>query len=491
MSGAANRKPMPPSKTSRSTAVSSALNGPSPYAPISAISPTAISLTCASTSAPTAKASKPLRSTYRPGRTPAFSSSHKFAEPGSHIVEVAIDADGLKADNSVSRAIPVIDTLPVLLIDGDSGREFKSETAFLDFALRPFTASRGELKDMIAPKVIQPAAFTTEEADANRVVILANVERLGDDQTKVLDEFVKNGGGLLVFPGDKLDSNWYNKILHKNGRGPLPMKIGPLNSNPVESEPVSLVSRHYRHAALEIFNDPRNGTLSGATVSHWYKLLPSQASAVENESASTFASLDNGDPFLAGKNYGKGRVILCSTAADSDWSNIPMRPFYLPLMQQLTTWLASGVHPPRNINVGENLTVIRPPAEAGQAATLTDPLGKTHQLPLKAVGGRSVAHFEETLAPGIYLVKLPDDSINHYVVNTARTESNLERLSDSEIRNLARDMDAALVSDFEEYRQTDQSRRFGQEIWVLLLWVVLIAAFGELFLIQYFTEKRA
>jgi len=67
----------------------------------------------------------------------------------------------------------------------------------------------------------------------------------------------------------------------------------------------------------------------------------------------------------------------------------------------------------------------------------------------------------------------------------------LNTLSKEERQDLAREMDAALVSNFEEYRDTDRSRRYGQEIWVLLLWIVLIAAFGELFLIQYFTERKA
>ena len=71
------------------------------------------------------------------------------------------------------------------------------------------------------------------------------------------------------------------------------------------------------------------------------------------------------------------------------------------------------------------------------------------------------------------------------VVNTARGESDLERMTEQEIQDLALEMDAALVKNYEEYRDTDRTRRFGQEIWVGLLWLVLIVAFGELFLIQH------
>lgn len=417
--------------------------------------------------------------------------SYSFDKPGSHIVEVSIDADSLKADNACSLSVPVLDELPVLLVDGDpDSRVLKSETSFLNFALQPFAATRSELKDMTVPSTVEIAKFKPEMAVESRVMILANISKLNDEQLKAVSEFVSTGGGLMIFPGDKIDYNWYNDKLLQNGRGLLPLKLGKINSRTDEEEPASIVSQHYNHPALDLFNDPRNGSLSGASIKLWYELQNIEGGSAENETVQTLAKLDNGDALLVEKKFGHGRVILSSIPADADWSNLPMRPFYLPLMQQLTAYLASTVYPPRNLEIGQNLAAILPLEDAGKMVSLTDPVGNIHDLPVVAKGSKSVVEFEDPQFPGIYVLQTTNDETIHYVVKTERSESNLDRMSEKEIQDLARDMDAALVKDYEQYRETDQSRRYGQEIWMGLLWVVLIAAFGELFLIQHFTEKR-
>ena len=427
-----------------------------------------------------------------PGETSQVLFSHKFNEAGSHIIEVSTDADTLKGDNSLSLSIPVLNELPVMLVDGDpSQQSLKSETAFLNFAMQPFKSAGNQLKDMISSTVVDQSKFSTSVLNSTRVLILANVNRLDDKQLKEIEDFVNNGGGLLIFPGDKVDYNWYNNQFLKNGRGLLPLKMGSISSKEVKDDSATIISQHYEHPALEIFNDPRNGSLNGSQIRLWYQLLKPDGGAATKETVNTIAKLDNGDPFLVEKKFGNGRVMLCSIPADADWSNLPLRPFYLPLMQQLVGYLASSVYPPRNLNVGDPLNAFLDKSSAGMSSELTDPAGNKHTLSCNAKSNKAVIEYANTQMPGVYLLQTPEGSTIHYVVTTSREESDLRALTKEEKQDLAREMDAALVTNFEEYRDTDRSRRFGQEIWVLLLWIVLIAAFGELFLIQYFTERKA
>ena len=343
---------------------------------------------------------------------------------------------------------------------------------------------------MIVPTNFDHTTFDSAQLTGTRVLIMANVPRLTDKQLTAVEDFVKNGGGLMIFPGDKVDYNWYNNQFLNNGLGMLPMKLGAITSKDKKDDFASIVSQHYEHPAFNLFNDPRNGSLTGSQIKLWYRLLPPQGASENLAVVKTIAKLDNGDPFLVEKKFGHGRVILANTPADADWSNIPIRPFYLPMMQQLTGYLASTVHPPRNLGISEEITAFLPESMAGKTALLTAPDGTKNELTCVKKGAKSLVTYSKTHQPGVYLLQTPDNELIHYVVNTARNESDLERLSDREIQEMAQEMDAALVTNFEEYKETDQTRRFGQEIWVLLLWVVLIAAFGELFLIQYFTERK-
>ncbi|MCX7008567.1 MAG: BatA domain-containing protein, partial [Kiritimatiellaeota bacterium] len=396
--------------------------------------------------------------------------TYTFETAGSHVIAVSADApDSLKSDNSLLASVPVLEKLPVLVVNGKPGREpLEGETDFLEIALRPFQNAKGNLTDLIATRVIE-----TPQLDANalkdvRVVVLANIAQLQDHQTKALEAFVRAGGGLLVFPGSRVDTAWWNHALAPEERGLLPYPLtaleGGLEDNAAHS---TILMQHFEHPALQLFNDPRNGDLSTANIRLWYKLAITAATPAKTNASVPFVlgRLSSGDPFLVEKAFGDGSVILCTVPCSAEWSNLPMRPFYLPLMQQLVTYLAAKFDPPRNVDIGRPLVAVLPVALGGKQVELTDPDGKKHKLDVSAEGGRALAHYEATRQPGLYILSLPDQTLVHFVVNTSRTESDLAQLTGEEIATAAKPFDATLVKSWDEYRQLEQRRRYGRDVW--------------------------
>jgi len=415
--------------------------------------------------------------------------SHAFSSAGSHVVEVFAEADALKADNARRYSISVWDRLPVLLISGDTNPEpLQAETAFLQIALQPFTSASAKLSDLITTRVITAEKLTSQELAEHKVVVLANVPRFSDPQLKMLEDFVARGGGLLVFPAERIDQQWYDAKMTASGAGLLPCRFAEIVSTAKSDiQPASIVAQHYEHPALEIFNDPRNGTLQGAKLAMFYRLAAAQAGSAEVIVA---AHLDTGDPFLVEKRFGKGRVIQCCTACDDDWSNLPARPSYLPLMQRLVTYLASTVYPPRNVQVAEHLAALLPPDQAERVAVMTDPQGKRHEIKAVARRDHCLVEFDQTEVPGLYVLETPDDDLIHFVVNTSSRESDLELLDDQQFAALAEQARAEAVSSAEQYIQLDRQRRFGREIWKPLLAVVVALLFIEILLQQHFAMVK-
>ncbi len=150
--------------------------------------------------------------------------THAFDTPGSHVVEVFADADPLKADNSFLASIPVRDKVPVLLVNGDPSVEpMKGETDFAEIALA--AVQRGACRtgrSAFDESRCAPRNWIAKRLSESAVVIMANVRKLTDDQLRGLEDFVKNGGGLLIFAGNRVDSGWYNTALFKDGKGPAP-----------------------------------------------------------------------------------------------------------------------------------------------------------------------------------------------------------------------------------------------------------------------------
>ena len=412
--------------------------------------------------------------------------THTFETGGSHVIAVEADApDSLKADNALQASVPVWDRLPVLLVSGNLGREpLAGETDFLEIALRPYSAGKTTLADLITTTVIEPRQLDAKQLRDQRVVVLANVPQLDANQVALLEEFVRGGGGLLIFPGNSIKTEWYNTKLAGNGKGLFPWRLTALEGGLEDSAPQStILAQHYEHPALTLFNDPRQGSLATANIRLWYKLTP-LGNGTTNDVPFVLARLSNGDPFLVEKKFGDGAVIACSCPCSAEWSNLPLRPVYLPLMQQLVTYLAAKFDPPRNVDIGRPLIAVLPAAFGGKTVTLTDPEGHPHLLIASNVAGRALVTFTATRRPGLYLLSPPANPPLHFVVNTSRAESDLTQLTADELKAVAKPWNARVVRSWDEYHQLEQQRRFGREIWRLLLWVLLGLIFAELFLAQ-------
>ncbi len=428
-----------------------------------------------------------------PGESQQVLFTHVFDRAGSHVIEVYAEADPLKADNSMMASIPVWDRLPVLLVDGSPSTEpLRGETDFLRIAMQPFMAGNVPLADLIDAKVIEPGALNDSALAEARVVVLANVAQLTESQVAQLRQYVIEGGSVIVAPGDAANVAWYNTAFYEEGKGLLPGKLAGVGGD-LQDEKVSsrIVQQHFDHPALEMFNDPRNGNLSEAQVKLWFHLEEPATAPGTHSDVTTLARLDNGDPFLMEKKLGQGLVLQLALPLDADWSNLPLRPFYLPLTQQLVTYAASQVYPARNVEVGQPIVAFFPPGGAGKTVTLTDPQGRKSDLAMVERGTHSIAEYRDTAMPGLYTMDAADaGGVVYFVVNTSRKESDLEVLTEEQLRAEAQAVGAEVAHSWEEYRELDRNRRFGREVWMWFFVGVLALLFGELFLQQWFAKRR-
>ena len=414
----------------------------------------------------------------------------EFESGGSHLIEIEADAPDLKADNTFLAAVNVLERLPVLLVDGDPakrGQPLSGDTDFLAVALQPFAsmgpaAAQAKLADLIQTQTVTAADLKPEHLSGKRAVVLANVPKLADAQLAAVRQFVTGGGGLAVFPGNRIDMAWYNKVLADPAAGLLPMRYDALIDTAQGLPAASIVQQHYQHPALSVFNDAAQGSLADAEIRTWYRL------AAQGDTRNVLARLETGDPLMAERHVGQGAVIQFATAADADWSNLPMRPFYLPLLQQVMTYLAVNVEPPRNIQAGKALVAMVPADAASGAAEirLTTPQGAQVRLQPIQKQGRQVIEFAGTRRPGAYTLRVGDGRPTHFVATADRSESQLEPLSRDEIAKIADGMNAAVATSAAGYAELDAQRRHGREIWKLLLMALLLLVFGELLLEAFF-----
>ncbi len=220
---------------------------------------------------------------------------------------------------------------------------------------------------------------------------------------------------------------------------------------------------------------------------------------------SVVASLDTGEPLLVERVHGDGVVMQLATACDAEWSDLPLRPVYVPLMQQLVATLASRISPPRNIRTGEPaVALVRATdlAGAGAAAvvaepgdqvvtyTVVTPDGIRRTLRTQPERSLQIARYTTTQRPGIYTMSLPNGQNLHFVAEASRAESAPALLDPTERDELADQLGATVVDSADAYLEQDQLRRHGREIWQYVLMGFLAFMFLEVVLQQRFARVR-
>lgn len=328
-----------------------------------------------------------------------------FTTPGDHLIEVRIDDDPLTLDNRRWLAVPVRESLGVLLVDGDfKSAPFQAETDYLAQALSPAATSAGS-PSVIRAEVVAESQLSRRELAPYDAVVLCNIAQFTGAEVAALDDYLKQGGGVIVFGGDQVVPENYNRLLFADGKGLLPASVGPSVGDASKKESAfGLDPLGFKHPIVAEFageSDAVMAGLTGAKTWQFHKLTIPKGSP-----AKVALAFDRGDPAVVEAPRSRGTVIQVATSADSGWTTWPLHPSYPPIMEKVVFEAAAGRLAERNVRVGQPLDQALPASGASAPASVVAPDGKTLPTKLQSAGGVSLLHFEKTDLSGPYQVKV-------------------------------------------------------------------------------------
>jgi hypothetical protein len=410
-----------------------------------------------------------------------LSFTHAFDKVGDHSLSVRLEGDSFADDNAFHSIVQVRNQLNVLLIDGKPGAApLEGATDFLELALTPHTAAANTLKDLIRTKKVDLRKLRDDDFKQTEVIILANVEKLQGRAQSDLDKFVKEGGGLLIFAGPDCDIDWYNRELYRKGEGLLPAAIKGQARAELTAAPARVLMQRLTHPSVLYFNEARGGRLQDAEFRHWFEFA-----VTNSETTQRILNLDRNVPLLLEKKHGQGRVIAAATTANAEWTNLPLQPFFVPLMQRLTTYLATEGSAPAWQLVGSTIRLNLEKADLGAEFTLRDPTGQTQTLKSQQEGDKVFVQSPPIAQPGIFqLQRVGTDKTTFHAFNTDNTESDLKPLPADQIKKIADRHEASFADSLPGYQALDRTRRHGSELWQPLLIALLALLFFEVLLQQ-------
>jgi hypothetical protein len=355
---------------------------------------------------------------------------YRFDTPGDHTVEIRAMGDSLEVDNHRWLALPVVSHLRVLCVNGKpAGGDFQGATDYLVVALAPNGPT--DERSVIRPDVFTERALLESDLDQYDCVFLCNVAQFTSGEAKMLDAYVRGGGGLLVFLGDQVRAESYNRQLasDKEGVNLLPATLvepAPMN----REEPYLFNALGYRHPIVSPF---RGRDRAGLLTSPTYEYIKLRLEVP----ATVALAFTSGDPAIVERRVGQGRSILVATSADASWTGWPMWPSYVPIVQELVAAAVRGRLEERSLQVGQTLsgTITAHAAESTVAVEL--PSGDRQRVPVAADDSTNRWTFDGVERSGIYRVEYGPPLVKQelFAANVNTTESDLSRVSLDDLRD--------------------------------------------------------
>ncbi len=368
------------------------------------------------------------------GRPASASFSYRFEAPGDHALEVRAEGDHLTIDNRRWLALPVKQSIRVLLVNGrPSGERFEGATGYLEFALA--TQADDTAAARVRPEVVPESSLLELDLARYDCLFLCDVAQFTSNEARVLKAYLDSGGSLVVFLGDRVLADRYNRELGGGRAGAvrlLPARLGPIVDQTGKPEATDrLDPLDYRHPIVEAFRGSEKAGLLTTPVFKYFKLkLP------DKSKAKVALASGSGDPLIVEEPIGRGRVVLVATSADATWTPMPMWPSYVPIVQEILAYAVGRQIQQRNVPVGRPLGGWLSGSAADVRLVMQTPDGRSEQLRLRGEGDYSGWSYSDTTASGIYTARFgPPLACNElFAVNVDTIESDLTKLTEEQLR---------------------------------------------------------
>ncbi len=448
----------------------------------------------------------PALAALEPGETRTAAVFIRFREAGPHAVDVEVRGadDALPTDDRYAVAVDVVESVKILLVSGEpSSERFEGETDVLEMALAP----SGDETSGVRPDVVVEESLSQVRLDEYTSVFLCNLFALPEDFLARLNEFVRGGGSAIVFLGDQVDGDLYNRVL---GGG---ASAGETNASEAEASSERESDARFLPARVgEIVDATQDPVHFAPDLSHpYFRSLREVGEAFQHVDVMSYFALEptvsaqvlarfsdpRGSPAIVEHAFGEGRVILAATSADFEWSDWPRSPTYLILVQDLVATLARTGVVTTERRVGAPLAIpvdiaryerqarVRPPgypAVPERTLNASPAAPGASEFQFVVPGTTRAGHYSFALR-----TKEGEEEWRVFALTRAAEESDLTRVSSEALERLYPGVDLSVVSGASTLASVGRGRF---EIADLLLAFLVLVLFVEAFLAWKFAHHR-
>ncbi len=401
--------------------------------------------------------------------------------------------DQLVEDSQSYYAAHVLEGIPVLLVDGDpQAISERSETHYLRSLAVPGTG--------LKIRTVTAGEFEAVSLSQYRVIFLCNIDEATSDRIESLKQWVRDGGGLVLMPGNKVRASAFNQSFAEDGQGLSPLELERPGGDPTMSSWVNFEVNEQVHPALKTIVESDRTSLNRVDIFSWWKNRLVVGEDDPNVTVAMRLSDPDQTPAMVERTMDEGRVVVFSIPADGDWSMWPSSPTYAPVMVDLIDYLVGRDATSTTVPIGGSLAHTVDLSVYENRVWMRDPGGDRVEAvasPVDSEGADDAnvlyhVEFDQIARHGFYELGLKRKSgetdVVLYASELEPTESRLERLTEDDLSGdfLGPGIRRVSVDEL----QIEQVQQGNTEIWPRLLILILVVLGLEQFLGWYFGRRR-
>ncbi len=396
-------------------------------------------------------------------------------DKGFHRGKVSFDDQPITFDNDyyfVLNASPTIQVLHLFQQKSPAdyvGKVFDNDSLF---SYRAYSASNVDVGQF---------------KNAN-LIVLEGVETLSGTFRASLEEFVRGGGSLLIFPPTNPDANDYGQFLGGFGIQGISVLRQP-------ALPQSQLAIAEPNRQNPFFIDVFERTTLQGTV-NTPLMQPTLAWSGVGEKILTFKNLQN---FITATNAYQGHIYLCASPMDKAYGNFAEHAFFVPTMFKIASMSTKQERAAYNFSEGSiNLDIPNVKKDATyKLKNVTTPNNKIEIIPLQRIVGNTLTlelpkssqlTDNQVLESGYYELQLDGKTEKLLAFNHDNEESKMDFYTPEELKTFFSGQKNVTIFDNlldGDFVKTFQENNVGTPLWKYCVMLALAFLLIEILLIRF------
>jgi len=326
----------------------------------------------------------------------------------------------------------------------------------LKFITSALDAINSESEFVTVNKII-PSSTLILPNGKNHVLILVDPGVLQSNVMREIERYIDDGGNVILFTGNNYASAYKSSI--------------PRKPFPSVEEVVSLEHSGFHTVKTIKMEHPVFSDFPLADLQDELPHVYSHVKLKYSGHQESLLSLSNGNSLLSEIQYFDAKLLLFSVLPNIQWSNLPIKGIFVPLMHRLLVYLVANKNDSHTVTVYDSLSVAIEQHLLNSEIMLVKPSGRERILVPDFT--REEVVIGNITEVGVYSIVTDGRKYRSFSANVSNNENPDNRLIYRQLAQIFPDSRTRIVNHDEEPLSAVREARRGVELWRIFMFAVL------------------